>query len=174
MDESSGGIDPKQLAGLAGALGLSGAKASATADKGPRSAESGSEPEKTVIVELHGESRIAGPGTVADETTVTLDTTGLTLRTASGRPIRAAYRDIATIAIQQETALLVLGTGPGAMSLILSRFGDKLGPMVRMLRELRLKQRLSDGLVKVPDDPAELVEFDWLPTTSPLGPGPRG
>jgi hypothetical protein len=46
--------------------------------------------------------------------------------------------------------------------------------MVRLLRELRLKQRLTDGLVKVPDEPAELVEFTWTPTTSPLGPGPDG
>jgi hypothetical protein len=46
--------------------------------------------------------------------------------------------------------------------------------MVRLLRELRLKQRLTDGLVNVPDDPAELVEFAWAPTTGPLGPGPDG
>jgi hypothetical protein len=26
----------------------------------------------------------------------------------------------------------------------------------------------------VPDDPAELVEFAWTPTTGPLGPGPDG
>jgi hypothetical protein len=174
MDETSGGIDPKQLAALAGALGLEGPKGGGAREDGPRARDGGGEPEKTLIVELHGECRLAGPGTTAEATTVSLDTAGLTFRTASGRPIRAAYRDIATLAIQQETALLVLGKGPNAMSFILAKFGDKLGPMVRMLRELRLKQRLSDGLVEVPDDPAELVEFDWVPTTSPLGPGPDG
>jgi hypothetical protein len=70
--------------------------------------------------------------------------------------------------------LLVLGDGPDAMRFILEKFADRLGPMVRLLRELRLKQRLTDGLVKVPDDPAELVEFAWTPTTAPLGPGPDG
>ena len=70
--------------------------------------------------------------------------------------------------------LLVLGEGPDAMRFILEKFADRLGPMVRLLRELRLKQRLTDGLVKVPDDPAELVEFAWTPTTAPLGPGPDG
>jgi hypothetical protein len=60
------------------------------------------------------------------------------------------------------------------MSFILEKFADRLGPMVRLLRELRLKQRLTDGLVKVPDDPAELVEFAWTPTSGQLGPGPDG
>jgi len=44
--------------------------------------------------------------------------------------------------------LLVLGEGPDAIRFILEKFADKLGPMVRLLRELRLKQRLTDGLVK--------------------------
>jgi len=60
------------------------------------------------------------------------------------------------------------------MRWLLEKVGDKLGPIVRELRERRLKQRLSDGLVKVPDRPAELLEFDWKPTTSALGPGPDG
>ena len=60
------------------------------------------------------------------------------------------------------------------MRFILEKFADRLGPMVRLLRELRLKQRLTDGLVKVPDAPAELVEFAWQPTSAPLGPGPDG
>ena len=78
------------------------------------------------------------------------------------------------VAVQQATALVVLGNGPDAMRFLLDKFGDKLGPMVRLLRELRLKQRLTDGLVQVPDDPAELMEFVWQPTDAPLGPGPDG
>jgi len=130
--------------------------------------------EKGATIEIHGEARPAGPNTVAGPATVSLDSTGLTLQVGSGRPIRAGYRDLSLIAIQQSTVLLVLGDGPEAMRWILEKFGDRLGPLVRTLRELRLKQRLSDGLVKVPDAPAELVEFAWVPTTSPLGPGPDG
>ncbi len=110
----------------------------------------------------------------SEPATVSLDSTGLTLEVGTGRPIRAGYRDLSLIAIQQSTVLLVLGDGPDAMRWILEKFGDRLGPLVRTLRELRLKQRLSDGLVKVPDGPAELVEFAWTPTASPLGPGPDG
>jgi hypothetical protein len=123
---------------------------------------------------LHGEGRIAGPGSASEPATVSLDSQGLTLQIGSARPIRADHRDISLIAIQQATVLLVLGDGPDAMRFILEKFADHLGPMVRLIRELRLKQRLSDGLVKVPDDPAELVEFAWVPTADPLGPGPDG
>ena len=130
--------------------------------------------EKGEAIEIHGEARRAGQNTALESATVSLDSTGLTLQVGSGRPIRAGYRDLSLIAIQQATVLLVLGDGPDAMRWILERFGDRLGPLVRTLRELRLKQRLSDGLVKVPDGPAELVEFAWTPTTSPLGPGPDG
>jgi hypothetical protein len=129
---------------------------------------------KLEVIEIAGEARPAGPDTTLAPATVKLDEVGLTLEVGGGRPIRAGYRDLSLIAIQQSTALLVLGEGPDAMRWMLERFGDRLGPLVRDLRERRLKQRLSDGLVRVPDDPAELVEFDWKPTTAPLGPGPDG
>ena len=129
---------------------------------------------KLEVIEIAGEARPAGPSTTLAPATIKLDEAGLTLEVGGGRPIRAGYRDLSLIAIQQSTALLVLGEGPDAMRWMLERFGDRLGPLVRDLRERRLKQRLSDGLVKVPDDPAELVEFDWKPTTAPLGPGPDG
>jgi hypothetical protein len=184
MDDGSGfgngidlkGLDPNKLAGLAGALGLgSPTRGDAPGKRDPaQTADAGSAADRTPIVELEGEARPAGPGAAAEHVIVALDTAGLTLRLDSGRPIRAAYRDLGTIAIQQETALLVFGDGAGAVRFILGKFGDKLGPLIRMLRELRLKQRLTDGLVQVPDDPAELVEFAWTPTTSPLGPGPDG
>jgi len=129
---------------------------------------------KSEIVEFAGQARPAGPNTTPQAATLKLDETGLTLEVGGGRPIRTGYRDLSLIAIQQSTVLLVLGDGPDAMRWLLEKFGDKLGPIVRELRERRLKQRLTDGLVKVPDRPAELVEFDWKPTTAPLGPGPDG
>ena len=129
---------------------------------------------KLEVIEIAGEARPAGPNTTLAPARVKLDEVGLTLEVGGGRPIRAGYRDLSLIAIQQSAALLVLGEGPDAMRWMLERFGDRLGPLVRDLRERRLKQRLSDGLVKVSDDPAELVEFDWKPTTAPLGPGPDG
>jgi hypothetical protein len=185
-----GGLGPEQLQGLVSALGLGGKPGQDV--RGPRGArldgrdardvrlQIGGDAardgggEKGATIEIHGQARPAGPNTMAEPATVSLDSTGLTLQVGSGRPIRAAYRDLSLIAIQQSTVLLVLGDGPDAMRWIVEKFGDRLGPLVRTLRELRLKQRLSDGLVKVPDAPAELVEFAWVPTTSPLGPGPDG
>jgi hypothetical protein len=190
MGMGMGGLGPGQLQGLAGALGLAGMQGHDARDPrgmrvGGRDArdvrmETGRDAtrdgggEKLEVIEVHGEARLAGPNTTLEPATVGLDSTGLTLQVGVGRPIRAGYRDLSLIAIQQSTLLLVLGDGPDAMRWILERFGDRLGPLVRTLRELRLKQRLSDGLVKVPEGPAELIEFAWTPMTSPLGPGPDG
>jgi hypothetical protein len=185
-----GGLGPGQLQGLAGVLGLGGTQGHDARDQrgmriGGRDArdvrtQTGRDAnrdggaEKLATIEIHGEGRLAAPNAVSEQATVSIDSAGLTLEIGSARPIRAGYRDISLITIQQATVLLVLGEGPDSMRFILERFGDRLGPMVRLLRELRLKQRLTDGLVKVPDDPAELVEFAWMPTTAPLGPGPDG
>jgi hypothetical protein len=184
-----GGLGPGQLQGLAGMLGLGGMPGDARDPRGARiggrdsrdvRTQTGRDATrdggggKTETIEIHGEGRLAGPKTTSEPATVSIDGTGLTIEIGSARPIRAGFRDLSVIAIQQATVLLVLGDGPDAMRVILEKFADKLGPMVRLLRELRLKQRLTDGLVKVPDDPAELVEFAWTPTTGPLGPGPDG
>jgi hypothetical protein len=184
------GMDASQLQSLAGALGLGGTQGQDARD--PRGMRVGGRDsrdvrtqtgrdatrdgggEKLEAIEIRGEGRPAGPKTTLEPTTVGIDSAGLTLQIGSARPIRAAYRDVSLIAIQQSTVLLVLGEGPDAMQFMLEKFGDRLGPMVRLLRELRLKQRLTDGLVEVPDEPAELVEFAWTPTTNPLGPGPDG
>ena len=191
----AGGFDPSQLQGLASALGLGGAGLGGTPGRDardPRGAGVGGRDardvrtqtgrdatrdgggEKLQTIDIHGEGRIAGPKTTSEDATVSIDSVGLTLQIGSARPIRASFRDISMLAIQQATVLLVLGEGSDAMSFILEKFADRLGPMVRLLRELRLKQRLTDGLVQVPDDPAELVEFAWVPTSGPLGPGPDG
>ncbi len=185
-----GGLGRGGLQGLAGAVGLSGAPVRGTRD--PRGTGAGgrdardvrtatgrdatreSAGEKLETIEIQGQGRPAGSNTVAEPATVGIDAAGLTLQIGSGRPIRAGYRDISLVAVQNATVLLVLGDGPDAMRFILEKFADRLGPMVRLLRELRLKQRLTDGLVKVPDEPAELVEFAWTPTAAPLGPGPDG
>ena len=178
-----GGLDPSQLQGLASALGIGGVPAGAGQARDARdvrtqtgrdAARDGGAGQKLDAIDIHGEGRIAGPNTKSEDATVSIDGVGLTLQIGSARPVRASFRDISLLAIQQSTVLMVLGEGPDAMSFILEKFADRLGPMVRLLRELRLKQRLTDGLVKVPDDPAELIEFAWTPTTGPLGPGPDG
>lgn len=182
---------PADLAGLAGMLGLPQQRRDARDPRGPmgmggrdsrdvreqsgrdKAVHDGPAP-KMEVVEYEGQARPAGPNTALEEAKLGLDGTGLTLEVGGGRPIRAGYRDLSLIAISQSAALIILGDGPDAMRWMLERFGDKLGPIVRELRERRLKQRLTDGLVKVPDDPAELFEFEWMPTTAPLGPGPDG
>ena len=174
-----GGFDPSQLKGLAGARGLGGAGNAGGGAGSPgggaaRDGGGSGAADKGATIEIHGEGRLAGPTTTSGPATVGIDATGLTIQIGNGRAVRAGFRDISVIAIQQATVLLVLGEGPDAARFILERFADRLGPMVRLLRELRLKQRLTDGLVKVPDDPAELLEFAWTPTASPLGPGPDG
>jgi hypothetical protein len=188
-DPRRGPASPADLEALAGVLGLPQQRSDARDPRGPmgaggrdsrdvrqqtgRDAGRSGGGKKLETVTFKGQGRPAGPGT-SEDATVTLDDTGLTLEVGGGRPIRAAYRDLSLIAIQQATALVVLGSGPDAMRWLLERFGDKLGPMVRELRERRLRQRLTDGLVELPDDPAELVEFAWTPTSDPLGPGPDG
>ena len=184
------GMGANQLQGLAAALGLGGQTGHDARDpRGSRvggldardvrtqpglDAARGGGGEKLDAIEIHGEGRPAGPNTTLEPATIGIDAAALTLQIGSARPIRAAYRDVSLIAIQQSTVLLVLGDGPDAMRIMLEKFADRLGPMVRLLRELRLKQRLTDGLVEVPDEPAELVEFAWMPTTDQLGPGPDG
>ena len=202
MDDGSGfrrdardpraGVNPADLQGLAGMLGLPQQRGDARDPRGPMgiggrdgrdvreqtgrdatSSRDGSGP-KLEVIESKGMARIAGPGTGFEPATITLDETGVVLEVGTGRPVRAGYRDLSTIAIQQSTVLLVMGDGPDSMRWMLAQFGDRLGPLVRDLRERRFKQRLSDGLVKVPDGQAELVEFEWRPTSDPIGPGPDG
>jgi hypothetical protein len=187
---AGGGLGPGQLQSLAGLFGLGAMQGHDARD--PRGMRIGGRDARDVrlqtgrdmardgaggkleTIEIHGEGRLAGPSTVPEPAIISIDSTGLTLEIGAGRLIRASFRDLNLIAIQQSTALVVFGEGPDAMRFMLEKFGDRLGPMVRLLRELRLKQRLTDGLVKVPDEPAELVEFAWAPTTGPLGPGPDG
>jgi hypothetical protein len=129
---------------------------------------------KLEVLEYKGKGRSAGQKTNAVEATLRLEGTGLTLQVGSSQPIRAGYRDLSLIAIQEATALVALGEGSETMRFLLEQFGDKLGPMVQELRERRLRQRLTDGLVQVPEEPAELVEFAWTPASDPLRRGSDG
>jgi hypothetical protein len=180
---------PADLQGLADMLGVPKQRGDARDKRGPMTVsgrdsrdvrEAGGrdsareKPLKLEVVEFKGEARPTGSNAASQPASLRLDETGLTLQVGTGRPVRAGYRDLSMIAIQEATAMIALGEGKDAMRWILERFGDKLGPVVRELRERRLKQRLSDGLVEVPDEQAELVEFDWRPTTTGLGPGPDG
>jgi hypothetical protein len=71
--------------------------------------------QKLDTIEIHGEGGWPGRSTASEPTTVGIDSTGITLEIGSARPIRAGFRDISLIAIQQATVLLVLGDGPDAM-----------------------------------------------------------
>jgi hypothetical protein len=195
-DDSQGGDarDPRRgdtpdLQGLAGMLGVPQQRKDARDRRGPQTMsgrdsrdvrEAGGrdanreDAPALEVVEASGQARRAAPGTTLEPATLRMDSTGLTLVVGSGRPIRAGYRDISMIAIQQATAMITLGDGADAMRWMLEQFGPRLGPLVRELRERRLKQRLTDGLVEVPDDQAELVEFEWQPSKDGFGPGSDG
>jgi hypothetical protein len=80
---------------------------------------------------------------------------------AEGAPARTiAYRDLSLIAINAGVGMLVAGDGPSAEQWLLERFGPAIGPLLATLRERRLRQRLADGFIEVPDEPAlDLVEY---------------
>jgi hypothetical protein len=96
----------------------------------------------------------AAPGTVAlDETTVIITTDGSPPRTV-------AYRDLAVLAITGGVGLVATGTGPGGERWLLEQFGAATGPLIAKLRERRLRQRLADAFVVLPDGtPVDLVEY---------------
>jgi len=108
---------------------------------------------------------------------IALEDDSFSLELAGGRLRRAAYRDLAVIAAQPGSALLVLGSGPAAPRLVCEQFGSHLGLLVRELRDRRLRQRLADRFVEIPQgEPIELVEFEALSSsglpaeTAVLGP----
>ncbi len=78
-----------------------------------------------------------------------------------GQYHHAAYRDLATVAVQAGTVLLVLGRAPWAPRLLCESFGEQLGLLVTELRDRRLRQRLADRFIELPADKAiELVEYE--------------
>ncbi len=110
-------------------------------------------------IAIHGRGRLL-PGGTADAATVTFADDGFTL--AIDADVRvAAYRDLATIAVQEGSALIVLGSDTGAERILLDQFGSAQGQLVRELRERRLRQRLGDALITVAaGEPVALVEYD--------------
>ena len=62
---------------------------------------------KVEAIEIHGEARPAGPNTALEAgDRQPRRRPALTLQVGNGRPIRAGYRDLSLIAIQQSTVLL--------------------------------------------------------------------
>ncbi len=105
-----------------------------------------------------GEARV--PGGAAVPTTITLEDTTVVLAAQGAPPRTIAYRDLAVIAVTDGTGLVATGEEPGAERWVLERFGAALGPVVAELRERRLRQRLADAFVTLPDGaPVELVEY---------------
>ena len=108
---------------------------------------------------LTGEGRHVGEAGGNAAATVTLEADGFSFALGDAPPGRAAYRDVTTVAVQQGAALVALGEGADARRFLFERFGEGLGALVRELRDRRLRQRLADRLVELPDEPIELVEF---------------
>ncbi len=72
-------------------------------------------------------------------------------------PIVAAYRDIATIAVDQGRVLLHISGGTRLMA---EQLGTGLGALVREMRERRARQMLTDRLIELPaQDRLEMVEY---------------
>jgi hypothetical protein len=119
---------------------------------------------------LRGEAR--RPGGEAAPATVTIGPTGFSVATGGEAPWEAAYRDVATVVVDDNAVLVQLGTGDGAERWILERCGSGQGALARGLRDGRLRQWLTDGLVMIADDePVELVEVAGLADGSPAGVG---
>jgi hypothetical protein len=102
---------------------------------------------------------VRAPGAAALPARIVLGDMAFTLSVDSAAPATVEYRDLATIAVDREIGLLVVGTGADAERWLLDRFGPGLGPLVGALREHRLRQLLGDALVEVPRGPIDLVEY---------------
>jgi hypothetical protein len=108
---------------------------------------------------LHGEARRQGG--VAAPATVTLGPDGFEIAIVGAAPVAAGYRDALAVTIDAGSVRVRLGEGAGAETWLLERFGTQTGALARGLREGRLRQRLTDGLVEIEDDAEiELVEYE--------------
>jgi hypothetical protein len=107
---------------------------------------------------LRGEAR--PPGGDARPATVTLGVDGFSVALGDEVPWPGAYRDVTQVLVDGGTALVQLGAGPHAERWLFERFGPRLGALVRGLRDGRLRQWLSDGLIEADASmPVDLVEF---------------
>jgi hypothetical protein len=115
-----------------------------------------SQPDTT---QLHGAARRAAGE--ASPATVSLAPDGFTIAAAGAPLLAAGYRDATAVTVDAGTVRLRLGSGPAAETWHLERFGTQTGALARGLREGRLRQRLTDGLVQLPDDvEIDLVEYE--------------
>jgi len=111
---------------------------------------------------------IRTPGGAALPGTVTLDEEAVILAPDGGPPRLVPYRDLAMVAITDLVGLVTTGDGPDAERWLLERFGAATGPLIGALRERRLRQRLADALVALPDgEPVELLEYARGDGTAP-------
>jgi hypothetical protein len=102
---------------------------------------------------------IRAPGGTSGPVDISLEPEGFRVSTAAAAPWTAAYRDVATVALDGGTVLLQLGAGPDPERWLLERFGPGTTAVVRGIRDGRLRQWLADGLVQLDDgEPVELVE----------------
>jgi hypothetical protein len=91
---------------------------------------------------------------------MTLEGDGFTVSVGETTPWSAAYRDVVEVRPESGVVHLEVGAGPGAWQWTFERLGPALGTLVRGVRDGRLRQWLTDGLVDLDgDDQAELVEF---------------
>ena len=108
---------------------------------------------------IHGEARRADG--VAAPATVVLAPEGFSIVIEGAPPVAAGYRDATAVTVDAGSVRVRLGAGPGAETWLLERFGTQTGALARGLREGRLRQRLTDGLIEL-DASAEidLVEYE--------------
>ncbi len=105
-----------------------------------------------------GELRV--PGSASRPATVSLDEGAVVLSPENAPPRTIAYRDLAVIGISGSVGLLATGDAPDAERWLLERFGPAIGPLVAEIRERRLRQRLDDAFVVLPDGaPVDLAEY---------------
>lgn len=100
------------------------------------------------------------PDEAAGPAVVTLEADGFSIAVGGRPPVAAGYRDLAVIAAEGATLRVQLGEGPWAETLLLERFGQLATALERGLRDGRLRQRLTDGLVRFDaDGEIDLVEY---------------
>jgi hypothetical protein len=120
---------------------------------------SSSSPAGDDSVVFQGQGRVAGPGAVAAAATVRLAAASLEIALADGAPLVADYRDITTLLVGPGTLLLVLGSGEGAVRIVLEQLGQAQATLVGLLRERRARQRLTDAFVEVGPEPLPVLEY---------------
>lgn len=100
------------------------------------------------------------PGGTPAPATISLGPGGFSVSTAGAAPWDAAYRDLGAVVLDAGTALVELDAGTEPERWLFERFGPALAALVRGLRDGRLRQWLTDGLVELDGDaPPELIEI---------------